>query len=157
VHGAQGEFLVYYNNHKQPCGGLKEMTVPKARVFIADDQARVRWALRTFLQEEQGLILVGETSRSDTLLPLVEGSRPDLLLLDWGLLNEPVDQLLSTLRGFDFQVKVIILSSQPDIQQVALAAGVEAFVSKSDPPECLLTTLRAIQQDIKRLFPGEDR
>jgi DNA-binding NarL/FixJ family response regulator len=125
------------------------MTTAKARVFIADDQARVRWALRTFLQEEQGMVLVGETSKAETLLPLIEGTRPDLILLDWGLLDQPIDELLSALRGLDFQVKVIILSSQPDIQEAALAAGVEAFVSKGDPPENLLTTLRALQQASK--------
>jgi DNA-binding NarL/FixJ family response regulator len=125
------------------------MTTTKARVFIADDQARVRWALRTFLQEEQGLVLVGETSKAETLLPLIEGTRPDLVLLDWGLLDQPIDELLSALRGLDFQVEVIVLSSQPDIQETALAAGVEAFVSKGDPPESLLTTLRALQQASK--------
>ncbi len=119
----------------------------KMRVFIADDQSRVRWALRTFLQEEQGLILAGETSRAEALLALVEATRPDLVLLDWELLDQPVADLLSALQALDFQVKVIVLSSQPDIQQAALAAGVDAFVSKGDPPERLLTTLRAIQQE----------
>jgi DNA-binding NarL/FixJ family response regulator len=121
------------------------MTVAKARVLIADNQARVRWALQTFLQEEKGLILVGETSKAESLLSLVERSRPDLLLLDWGLLDQPIADLLTALRGLDFQVKVIVLSSQPEIQEAALAAGVEAFVSKGDPPESLITTLRTIQ------------
>jgi two-component system response regulator EvgA len=125
----------------------------QARVFIADNQARVRWALRTFLQEEQGLILVGETSRAETLLALVEGTRPDLVLLDWELLDQPIAALLSALQALDFQVKVIVLSSQPDIQQAALAAGVDGFVSKGDPPERLLTTLRAIQQETNPLIP----
>jgi DNA-binding NarL/FixJ family response regulator len=115
---------------------------------LADDQTRVRWALRTFLQEEPGLILVGETGRAEALLALVEATRPDLLLLDWELPAQPMADLLSALQAIDIQLKVIVLSSQPDMRQAALAAGVDGFVSKGDPPERLLTTLRIIEEGI---------
>jgi CheY-like chemotaxis protein len=126
---------------------MKAAKEGQARVFIADDQSRVRWALRTFLQEEPGLVLVGETSRAEALLALVEATRPDLLLLDWELSGQPIVDLLSALRALDFQIKIIVLSSQPDIQQTVLEARVDAFVSKGDPPERLLTTLRAMQYE----------
>jgi two-component system response regulator DesR len=127
------------------------MELPQARqlrVLLADDQTRVRWALRTFLQEEPGLILVGETGRAEALLALVEATRPDLLLLDWELPAQPMADLLSALQAIDIQLKVIVLSSQPDMRQAALAAGVDGFVSKGDPPERLLTTLRIIEEGI---------
>jgi two-component system response regulator DesR len=116
----------------------------KLRVFLADDQAKIRWALRTFLQEEPRLILVGETSEAEALLALVEATHPDLLLLDWELPGRPIIELLCALQTLDSQLKVIVLSSQPEAQQAALAAGVAGFVSKNDPPEQLLTTLHAL-------------
>jgi len=42
------------------------------------------------------------------------------------------------------QVKVIMLSMYADYLDEALAAGADAFVSKGEPPEKLLTTLAAI-------------
>jgi CheY-like chemotaxis protein len=41
-------------------------------------------------------------------------------------------------------VKIIALSGRAETQQIALTAGVDGFISKGDPPERVLTTLRAI-------------
>ena len=54
------------------------------RVLVADDDRRVRLALRLFL-EERGLVVVGEAASAQEIRPMVQGLRPDLLLLDWVL------------------------------------------------------------------------
>jgi len=51
------------------------------RVLVVADDRRVRLALRLFL-EERGLVVVGEAATAQEVSPLVEGLRPDLLLLD---------------------------------------------------------------------------
>lgn len=117
----------------------------KLKVLLADDQASIRWALRTFLREEPGVALVGETSETEALLTLVEATRPDLILLDWELPGRPIIELFSVLQTLDSQVKVIALSSHPEARQAALLAGAAGFVSKNDPPERLLTTLRGLR------------
>jgi DNA-binding NarL/FixJ family response regulator len=42
------------------------------------------------------------------------------------------------------QIKIIILSVLTEYQSLALAAGADAFSSKSDPPEKLLETLKDV-------------
>jgi hypothetical protein len=38
---------------------------------------------------------------------------------------------------------VVALSARPEERQAALEAGADAFVSKTDPPECLLEAIQA--------------
>lgn len=121
------------------------------RVFLADDQARVRSALRLLLEQERGLCVVGEAAEAEELLAQLKATRPDLMLLDWelpglSLTNSvgPGNHLLSVLHVFYPNLRVIALSGRPEARQAALAAGADAFVSKGDPPERLLTTLRTM-------------
>ena len=114
------------------------------RVLLADDQTKVRSALRLLLEQEPGLSVIGEAAKAENLLAQVEATQPDLVLLDWELPGLRTDDRLSALRTLCPLLKVIALSGQLEARRAALAAGAEAFVSKGDPPERLLTTLRAV-------------
>ena len=128
------------------------------RIFLADDQARVRSALRLLLEHEPGLRVVGETDKVDGLLAQLKAVKPDLILLDWELPDpsvayaspDPGRRILSVLRSHYPYLQVIALSGRPEARQAALAAGADAFVSKGDPPERLLSTLRTIEETINR-------
>ena len=115
------------------------------RIVIADRQAATRSALGMLLASEENVNIVGETGDAQQVLPLVEATRPDVLLLDWELSNCVAVELLSALRALELPLKVVALSGRPEAQQTALGAGVEGFVSKGDSPARLLTILRAIQ------------
>ena len=52
------------------------------RILIADDHAIVRTGLRTLLQSETSLELVGEASGGYEAIDLVAETSPDILLLD---------------------------------------------------------------------------
>ena len=111
------------------------------RVLLADDQVEVRSALRFLLEQEPEIDVVGETSEARDLLRQVEIAQPDLVLLDWELPGSLVANLLFALRTCRAQMKVIALSGRPEARGEALAAGIDGFVSKGDPPEHLLTAL----------------
>jgi DNA-binding NarL/FixJ family response regulator len=114
------------------------------RVLLADDHSRVRWALRTAIREEPGLVVVGEVTQAEDLLAQVHTLRPDILLLEWELSGGIAGELLRALCGLDSGPQVIILGQQPASRAAALAAGADAFVSKADGPDQLLATLRAL-------------
>ena len=112
------------------------------RILLADNQARVRFALRALLDQQPGLTVIGEASEvGDTLLQ-VETAQPDLILLDWDLRGS-VLELLPALHSVCPELKVIALSARPELRSAILAAGVDAFVSKTDPPERLLAAIQA--------------
>jgi DNA-binding NarL/FixJ family response regulator len=114
------------------------------RIYLADDQSIVRFALRTLLKRQSGIQVVGEAADSQTLLCQIEATCPDLLLLDWGLSGTATDDLMLILREEYPHLSVIVLSGRPEVRRVALSAGADAFVSKTDPPERLLNAIRFV-------------
>jgi DNA-binding NarL/FixJ family response regulator len=114
------------------------------QILVADDQPKVRLALRLLLEQESGLTVVAEAAEADGLLAQVGLTRPDLVLLDWGLSGGAEGEQLSALRRAFPGVAVIVLSAQPGAEEFALAIGADAFVSKGEPAEELLTAIRAL-------------
>ena len=111
------------------------------RILLADDQPKVRLALRALLEQQPGLKVVGEAVNADDLLTQTEESCPDLVLLDWELPGPAAVDLLSDLRSACPDLVVIALSGRVTAGRAALAAGADAFVSKGDPPERLLAAI----------------
>ena len=114
------------------------MDQKETRVLIADDQPKVRSALRLLLRQKPGLAMVGEADDTGQALELVSRRRPDLVLLDWELPGQNGTSALSRLRAAQRGLLVIALSGRVEARRAALTAGADAFVSKGDPPERLL-------------------
>ena len=110
------------------------------RLLIADDQHEVRFALRVLLDRQPGLTVMDDTADAGCLIARAQDTCPDVLLLDWELPGLAVESL-SVLRELCPALLVIALSGRPEKRSAALSAGVDAFVSKADPPEALLEAI----------------
>jgi len=111
------------------------------RILLADDEPRVRFGLKVLLQRQPGLAIVGEAVDALDLLTKIEMTAPDLALVAWELPGLPAIGSLAALHRRRSQLAVIALSGRPEVGQMALAAGADAFVSKADPPEAMLRTI----------------
>jgi DNA-binding NarL/FixJ family response regulator len=101
-------------------------------VFLADSQSDTRSALRLMI-EGLKMNVVGEANSWDSLLALVPASRPDLLLVDWNLINPNTGATLAQLRNICPDYTAIVLVSAMDAsEQAARSAGVDAFISKNE-------------------------
>jgi DNA-binding NarL/FixJ family response regulator len=98
------------------------------------------------LEQQSELEIVGEVMDGRELLAEVEMARPDLVLLDWSLLQKPAVDLLVALREVCPHLAVIVLSGKPELRAAALTAGADAFVTKVDPPEQLLAAIWSVQR-----------
>jgi two-component system response regulator DesR len=112
------------------------------RILIADDQERVRFALRVLLAQQSGLEVVGEATSGETLLAQANATAADLALVDWELPRLVEAGGLPALHRSAPALQIVVLSSRPGVRQAALAMGGAAFVSKGEPPERLLTVIR---------------
>jgi DNA-binding NarL/FixJ family response regulator len=121
----------------------------QTRILLADSDARVRSSLHTLLRQEAGGVAVRESVDIGSLAMQVGQFKPDLVLLDWELPGRPAAALLFALHGLDYHPKVIVLSTRPESERDALAAGADAFVCKADPPERLLDSFRTLVQQSK--------
>ena len=115
-------------------------------ILLADGRPKVRFALRALLTRQTAPHVLHEASDAQDLLAQAEVSCPDLVLLDWELPGLAPSDLIPALRRVCPKAAVIALSGTVSARREALAAGVDAFVSKGDPPERLLSTIDGCAQ-----------
>jgi two-component system response regulator DesR len=115
------------------------------RVVLADDQYRVRYALRVLLGRQPDLEISAEAVNGMDLLAHAVQVCPDLVLLDWELPGLSVVELLLALRRLCPDTRVIVMSGRPEARAEAAASDVDMFVSKAYPPERLLEAVRQVQ------------
>jgi DNA-binding NarL/FixJ family response regulator len=113
-------------------------------ILLADDQAQIRSALRLLLEQEPGVVVTGEVATTRDLLSRIQIFQADVVLLDWELPGMEAEKTLTRLRTLCPTVVVVALSGRPEARDASLVAGADAFVSKVDPPDRLLGTVRAL-------------
>jgi DNA-binding NarL/FixJ family response regulator len=121
------------------------------RVLIADDDPRVRRALRALLAGEPDLAVAGEAAAAGEVLARARALGPTVILLDLRLPRAADGlALLPALAEWP----IVVLSVRGGLRAAALAAGAAAFVEKGEAPEAVLAALRAAGE---RPEPGSDR
>ncbi len=115
------------------------------RILLADDQKKVRFALRVLLEQQPGMEVVGEAVDVQGLLAQIEASSPDIVLVDWTLPGHTGGQLLQSLREADPELAIIALSPRLEARKSALDAGASAFVCKCDAPDRLLSAIAGLE------------
>ena len=83
------------------------------RVLIADDHAVVRQGLRTFLEVQDDIEVVGEASDGEEALSMVEAVSPDVVVMD--LLMPRLSGIEATQRIRELRpaTRVIVLDELP--------------------------------------------
>ena len=131
------------------------------RVAVVDDQALVRTGLRTLIESEADLELVGEAGDGRTGLSLVRATRPEVVLCDirmpvldgLGLLSEVTAD--PELAG----VRVVMLTTFELDEYVfeALRSGASGFLLKDAEPTTLLDAIRVVADGGSLLAPSVTR
>ena len=113
-------------------------------VLLADSRAEERTSLRRLFKQDSELDLADEIADVDSLVAQTQAIRPDLVLLDWELPGMKRASMLQALQRLGYPLKVVAFSDRTEARQEALAAGVDAFVSREEPVEELMKTVRAV-------------
>ncbi|MBN2390917.1 MAG: response regulator transcription factor [Anaerolineae bacterium] len=116
------------------------------RILIADDEPRVRSALRLLLRQESDTSEIYEAGDGEALMRCATKKHLDLVILDWNLPKTGGYTALKALRAAQPDVSIIVLNSRSETRNAALATGADAFVSKGDPPERLLATIAMLDK-----------
>lgn len=117
------------------------------RVFLADPQSLIRKAVRSLLEREFDIVVVGEASDGLSAVPLAEESGFDILITDF---SEPrpdeVEQAIAAVRAVDASVAVVVLSRYEDteFQECAMTMGADAYVSKDMCDPELIDAIRTV-------------
>jgi len=113
------------------------------RVYLANSHPDERSALRLLLMD-MNLKIVGEAADWSTALAQAPSTRPDMVLVDWGLVAAGTGEGLPELRRACPDAVVIVLTSHLDArEQAALSAGADVFISKGETSERVVEHMRA--------------
>jgi DNA-binding NarL/FixJ family response regulator len=115
------------------------------RVLLADDHELVRVALRAVL-EEAGIEVVGEAAGGFDAIAMTDALRPDVLLLDMRMPDMNGVEVCRHLSGEASDVRIIVLSSFADDEDVfgALSAGAASYIMKDIAPDALVAAVRNV-------------
>jgi DNA-binding NarL/FixJ family response regulator len=125
------------------------------RVLVVDDHPVVRQGLRTFLDVQPDITVVGEASDGQACVAEAEKLRPDVILLD---LRMPESDGLAALRGLRESgnpARVLVITSFTDPSAVlpAVRAGAAGYVYKDVDPPALAAAVRAVHAGHILLHP----
>jgi DNA-binding NarL/FixJ family response regulator len=131
------------------------------RVAVVDDQALVRTGLRTLIESEADLELVGEAADGRAGLRLLRATRPDVVLCD---VRMPVLDGLALLAEVAADaglagVRVVMLTTFELDEYVfeALRSGASGFLLKDAEPAALLDAIRVVADGGSLLAPSVTR
>jgi NarL family two-component system response regulator LiaR len=126
------------------------------RVLIADDHAVVRQGLRTFLDLQADIDVVGEASDGAEAVAAARELRPDVILLD--LVMPELDGIaaLRRLREVAPGSRVIVLTSFGEDERLfaALRAGATGYLLKDVEPAELVRGIRTAHAGQSPLSPA---
>ncbi|WP_327159273.1 response regulator transcription factor [Streptomyces tubercidicus] len=116
------------------------------RVLLVDDHQVVRRGLRTFLEVQEDIEVVGEASDGTEGIAAAEELRPDVVLMDVKMPGMDGIEALRTLRERDNPARVLIVTSFTEQRTVvpALRAGAAGYVYKDIDPEALAGAIRSV-------------
>jgi DNA-binding NarL/FixJ family response regulator len=101
-------------------------------VYLADARPEERLAFRLLLKD-LNMRVVGEGADWQTVISTAPGTKPDLLLVDWGLVSNGSGCSLSALRALcSPEVQIILISNFDTREQAAVSTGADAFISKTE-------------------------
>jgi two-component system response regulator NreC len=116
------------------------------RVLLADDHGIVRRGLRTLLETEPGLTVIGEAADGLEALRLCAEDQPDVLIVDIGMPRMNGIEVAARAQKLDRPPQTLILSMHSDESYIirALAAGARGYLLKDATDEDLLPAVRAV-------------
>jgi DNA-binding NarL/FixJ family response regulator len=118
------------------------------KILLADDNPEVRSALRLLLEHDPIPVTVLEISDTQGLFASLREDCPMAVLLDWELPEFHGKEALDIIQSYCPKMKVIAMSSRYEARHEALTVGVDAFVSKTEPAEMVLTALYSLLQGL---------
>jgi DNA-binding NarL/FixJ family response regulator len=124
------------------------------RVVLADDHEIVRKGIRAIVNGHSPWTVCGEAENGQQAIDLVLELKPDLVILD---LSMPVInglQAAAKIRQLAPSTKILILSihDSPQIEREALAAGADAFLTKTTSTDTFIRTVTTL---LDTRFPPE--
>lgn len=127
----------------------------RIRILIADDHKIIRWGLRSVLDSETDMEVVGEAGDGLEALEKVRTLQPDVVLLDLVMPHLDGMAAIQAIRQEKPDVRILILTSHEDDTSVieAIKAGALGYLFKNFELDNLLHAVREVYRGNLSLAP----
>jgi DNA-binding NarL/FixJ family response regulator len=117
------------------------------RVLLVDDHPLVRSGIRRVLETRPGLTVVGEASSGGDALPLIEGLKPDIVVLDLAMPGVDGLEVLDRLRRRSRTLRILVLTMHAQAEYVrrAIEAGADGYLLKESAVQELLAAIDTVR------------
>ena len=131
------------------------MNQPPTRIIIVDDHELVRKGLRSFLDHEQDLVIVGEAGTVAEAVALVERLHPQLVLLDMKLPDASGMEACRRLLAVAPQLRILVLTSYAEAATIvaAVQSGAHGYILKDVRTDDLIRAIRTVAEGRGYLDP----
>jgi DNA-binding NarL/FixJ family response regulator len=126
------------------------------RVVLTDDHVFVRDGIKSLLENEVNIEVVGEATDGLEALKIVETVKPDLLILDIRMPNLTGIEVVEKLRAQNNMVKIVMLSMHESEEYVlkSIKAGADGYLLKGSSKEEFLKAVHTVANGGK-YFSGD--
>lgn len=116
------------------------------RILVADDHSVVRKGIRTLLEDESDMQIVGEAADGDEAIALLSGMQPDVLLLDITMPRMSGIEALKVVSEQYPHVRTLMFSmhNNPDYILKAVQHGAAGYLLKDTGQKEILQAVRSV-------------
>ncbi|MDE0905221.1 MAG: response regulator transcription factor [Planctomycetota bacterium] len=125
------------------------------RIYLLDDQTILRAGLRTLLNQQDDLIVVGEAGEARQAIGQIEELQPDVVLLDITMPGLSGIDAIPMIRKCSRRTRIVMLThheGQTFVNQ-SLKAGADGYLSKDSEPEELALAVRSVHRGNAYISP----
>jgi len=124
------------------------------QVLIVDDHPVVRLGLRTMLDSERNISVMGAAASAREALAEVEKQRPDVVLMDLRMPEMEGTEAIAELRRIEPNIRILVLTNYEEDEYIfrALQAGAMGYLLKSAPQEEIVQGVEMVHRN-KRCVP----
>ena len=126
------------------------------RVVLADDHMFVRDGIKSLLENENNIIVVGEATDGQEALTIVASEKPDLLIVDIRMPHFTGIEVVEKIRQENTPLKIVVLSMHESEEYVlkSIKAGADGYLLKGSSKEEFLKALHTVANGGK-YFSGD--
>ncbi len=120
----------------------------KIKIMLVEDHVLTRIGLKVSLEKYSNIEVIAETANGREAVELAEKKKPDLIIMDIGLIEFDGIEATKKIKEIAPHIKVIMLTSHESEREIlaSLASGADGYCLKDTSPEQLYNAVESVYE-----------
>lgn len=127
---------------------MAEDELKKTKLMLVEDHVLARIGLKVSLEKYPNLEIIAETASGKEAIELASIKKPDLIIMDIGLIELDGIEATKKIKEANPNIKVIMLTSHESEREIiaSLASGADGYCLKDTAPDQLYTAIQSVYE-----------